>query len=162
MCVLFTSCSDHTEGTLIYTLTGCILLRRFSSASGQSVYFDAPDSFLELGSGSSTCSPTGALDGDHLHHHMFGQHKPQGPVSPDAEHAGSVAGSMSVGPQSRTRSQLSQQSGSTGVTLGQGLGHGNPGSLEAGGPMYEQDHEQIGFKQQEQQQPVCGCRCVIS
>lgn len=70
---------------------------------------------------------------------------------------------MSVGPQSRIRSQLSQQSGFTDATVGQGLGHGHHGVHGDGfGAVYlaDHEHEQVEVGLQDRQ-PACGCRCVI-
>lgn len=133
------------------------------------MYFDAPESFIDSTTASGASSPTGAADMDHVHHHMFNHHRPPGTSSP--EPPGSVAGSMSVGPQSRTRSQLSQQSGFTAATVGQGIGHGFHGwhgdgvggVHSVGGSISENDHELIGVEENRpQDQPLCGCRCVIS
>lgn len=126
-----------------------------------SVYFDAPESFVEPASGTS--SPSSAADGNH--HQVFAQHKTLG--TGGLEPAESIAGSMSVGPQSRTRSQLSQQSGFTTATVGQGPGHGYAGvngdmlvgSHNAGGSISEHDNDQRD--ERAKKQPMCGCGCVI-
>lgn len=78
-----------------------------------------------------------------------------------------LSGSMSVGPQSRTRSQLSQQSGLTGFGVqgglggvdgahGQGVGDSAAGST--GQVLLEDGEEELGPGKQ----PLCGCRCTIS
>ncbi|WIA15339.1 hypothetical protein OEZ85_002004 [Tetradesmus obliquus] len=157
---------------------------KFSVISGASVYFDAQDSAPGSPSGVSPASS----DHGELHHPAAAAAAAHG-ASPlqHGSHAdgtgqlwgpGSVlSGSMSVGPQSRSRSQLSQHSGLTGFTghagaggayAGAGSVDGGPGGLgleegeglEAGGSVNGQALLEGEGPAGEGKQPLC--RCVIS
>jgi hypothetical protein len=154
---------------------------RFSVISGASVYFDAADSAPGSPNGPSPASSdhgeyhhpaaAAALGGSPL---QYGSHAAAHTTDGHPWGAGSVlSGSMSVGPQSRTRSQLSQHSGFTGITghagtaghgagsvdgAGGGLGleeQGAPGSVN-GQVLLEDDDGPAGDGKQPR------CRCVIS
>eukprot|EP00882_Tetradesmus_deserticola_P020577 GHRQ01022231.1.p1 GENE.GHRQ01022231.1~~GHRQ01022231.1.p1 ORF type:complete len:349 (+),score=122.38 GHRQ01022231.1:377-1423(+) len=151
---------------------------KFSAVSGTSVYFDPQDSTPVSPSGTSPASsdpgellnlsaPGAALGGSPLQHSSHAaQHTPEWG-------AGSMlSGSMSVGPHSRTRSQLSQQSGFTGITGPAGLGGHGAGSMdggagglglqeqgEAGSPNGQVPHDNGDGPAGDGKQPLC--RCVI-
>eukprot|EP00882_Tetradesmus_deserticola_P017603 GHRQ01018859.1.p1 GENE.GHRQ01018859.1~~GHRQ01018859.1.p1 ORF type:complete len:410 (+),score=121.45 GHRQ01018859.1:377-1606(+) len=151
---------------------------KFSTVSGTSVYFDPQDSTPVSPSGTSPASsdpgdflnlsaPGAALGGSPLQHSSHAaQHTPEWG-------AGSMlSGSMSVGPHSRTRSQLSQQSGFTGITGPAGLGGHGAGSMdggagglglqeqgEAGSPNGQVPHDNGDGPAGDGKQPLC--RCVI-
>jgi hypothetical protein len=130
----FSICADNTSCTAVAAAAA-----RFSVISGASVYFDAQDSAPGSPNGPS---PASSDHGDHHHPSaaalggsplQYGSHTAA--YTPDGHPwgAGSVlSGSLSVGPQSRTRSQLSQHSGFTGITGHAGAGGHGAGSVDGG------------------------------
>jgi hypothetical protein len=179
------ACS-HTQNALLTGLlraAAAAAAARFSVISGASVYFDAQDSAPGSPSGAS---PASSDHGDHHHPAtaaaiggsplQYGSHA--APQTADGAGqlwgAGSVlSGSMSVGPQSRTRSQLSQHSGFTGITGHAGAGGAGAGSVDGGpGGLGLEEHDGAAGSVNGQvllegdgpagdgKQPLC--RCVIS
>eukprot|EP00775_Hariotina_reticulata_P008581 gene8581-8763_t len=136
--------SEAGDGFATPRSQGSVASRLSSVAS---VYYDAQEPPSPYGESPRSSSSDGAGGG------AF--NPPASPFHSTVLSSAGAADSMSVGPQSRTRSQLSQQSGFTTATVG--LAGTSGGGAEQPAHHLALDEEGPA----EAMQPGCSCRCTI-